>query len=171
MSRSDRKRVQVLDALAGLHGANRDELEVGRVMTVRPSCVSADTNAVELVRLFHLHGFRHLLVVDGKGLLQGVVSDRDVLRWLGVGATDTVRLSTILARNLMSSDLVTISADTLVTEAIELMVEHGIGCLPIVEDGRPIGILTGTDLHIMLEMLLQTVRVTASERPFAAFAR
>jgi len=49
-----------------------------------------------------------------------------------------------------------------------MFIVHGIGCLSFV--GRPIGITTRTDLRIVLAMLLETVRVAASERPVAATA-
>lgn len=52
----------------------------------------------------------------------------------------------IFVAQLMSSDLHTVSPDTLVEEAAEIMLEEGIGSLVVVdEEGRPEGILTNTD--------------------------
>ena len=54
----------------------------------------------------------------------------------------------------MSTDLITVSPETSLLEAVRLIVENGISCLPVVEHGRAIGILTTTDLYLALEQLL-----------------
>ena len=52
----------------------------------------------------------------------------------------------IVARDIMVRDIITVESDTSVEEANRIMVEKGIGCLPIIEFGELVGILTRNDL-------------------------
>ncbi len=166
MDRLDAKRIQVLGALERLwQRTSGQRLTAEQVMTCDPICVKAETTLPELVEVFHDRRFRHLLVTDPQSKLVGVISDRDVLRMMGPGTAYKEVLEGILAGEIMSTDLVTIGPATSVTESISSMIDHGISCLPVVGEGRLLGILTNTDLHVLLQMLLQTLRTTASEQP------
>jgi CBS domain-containing protein len=86
-----------------------------------------------------LAGIRHFPVVDGRQHLVGVVSDRDLLR--GFGRTDVVSIASV-----MTTDVHTVSEETPAAEAVELLLEHKFGCLPVVgDDGRLVGLVTETD--------------------------
>jgi acetoin utilization protein AcuB len=169
MDRFDFKRVQVLRALETFRdGQAGHTILAEQVMTPAPVCVSPDTSLPELVEIFQTRGFRHLLVTDAQGRLRGVVSDRDVLRSMGPGTAYKEVLAGIVAGELMSTDLVTVGPRTPVTEAIVTLMEHGISCVPVIDGGRLLGILTNTDLHVLLQMLLQASRLTGSEQPLTA---
>ncbi|MGD9724555.1 MAG: HPP family protein [Pirellulales bacterium] len=169
MDRLDSKRLQVLSALEAMwHTTGGQPLTAEQVMTTTPVCVSRETTLPELVEIFHERHFRHLLVADDEGRLQGVISDRDVLRMMGPGTAYKEVLEGILAGEIMSADLVTIGPRTSMTEAIGSLVDHGISCLPVVDSGRLVGIVTSTDLHVLLQMLLQAIRSTGSEQPATA---
>ncbi len=169
MDRLDAKRIQVLGALERLwQRKSGQRLTAEQVMTCDPICVLPTATLPELVEIFHDRHFRHLLVTDKDGKLRGVISDRDVLRMMGPGTAYKEVLEGILAGEIMSTDLVTIGPGTTVTEVIASMIDHGISCLPVVEQGRLLGILTNTDLHVLLQMLLQTLRTTATEQPLTA---
>lgn len=135
-------------------------LTVATVMTEAPFCVAPETSAGQLVKLFHEKRFRHFLVADGLRLA-GVVSDRDVIRLFGVADTlESDYMDKVTAAELMSTDLVTIGPQTLLCDAVGLMVDHGINCLPVVEDGQAVGILTSTDVFLSLEQLLRSALLT-----------
>ena len=160
MDQAVAKRRQVFDALDDLERlAQQGGLLVGQVMTGRPSCISPDTPAIELIRLFHTKQFRHLLVVDEENTLIGVISDRDVLRCLGPHKNPGPKvLEGIAARDLMSTDLITATPGTSLEQAVSLMIDNGISCLPVQIDSTLVGILTNTDLNIILQALSQTIR-------------
>jgi acetoin utilization protein AcuB len=113
------------------------------LVTVRPH-----ESARHAYRLMRDHRFRHLPVVED-GQLVGILSDRDLR---------PVLLSPTLARvrvgELMSEDLTTVVPDAPVEEAASLLVVKKIGCLPVVADGRLVGIVTETDLLAVLVELL-----------------
>ena len=149
--------------------ASRDRrncLLIGQVMTTSPSCISPQTTALELIELFHSKRFRHMLVTDGHDKLVGVISDRDVIRCLGPGKSlQRDSLARITAADLMSTDLVTVQPSTPVERAAVLMIDEGISCLPVLADGLLAGIVTNTDMHVVLQILLEALRQSPSEEP------
>jgi len=169
MDRLDLKRLQVLEVLGDSQGLGRQGgLVAGRVMTLAPSCISPQTTALELIQLFHRKQFRHLLVTGEEDRLIGVISDRDVIGYLGPNRLAArSALSRVTAAEIMSTDLVTVGPDTPLEQAVRLMIEQGISCLPVLTGGKLVGILTNTDLHLVLQVLLQTVRQSSLEESIA----
>ena len=138
------------------------------VMTVAPSCIPPTTTTLELIDLFHAKLFRHLLVTCPDEGLVGVISDRDVIRCLGPDKSPKKsRLAGIAAGEIMSTDLITIGPNTPLDRAVQIMVDQGISCLPVLVEGTPVGILTNTDLHLVLQALLQILRQASSEESIA----
>ena len=162
MDRIDAKRAQIRVALAD--PGRRCGMMVHEVMTVAPNCISTETTALELVELFHARGFRHLLVTSPANGLVGVISDRDVIGCFGPGGSPSRSvLEGIRAADLMSTDLITVGPNVPLEQAVELMVDQGISCLPVVADRTLMGILTTTDLQVVLQLLLQTSRHSSLE--------
>jgi CBS domain-containing membrane protein len=159
MDRLDRKRLQLSPLIEQLAQLGCDSpVCVGDVMTANPSCISPQATLLDLVKLFHAKEFRHPLVTDADGNLVGVVSDRDVIRCFGPGRYPAEEiLKRITAAEIMSTDLVTVSPEDPVQQAIELLCGYGINCLPVVSEAKLVGILTSTDLYLVLEMLLKTL--------------
>ncbi len=94
---------------------------------------------------------RHLPVLDSDGAVCGVLSQRDLfrgalLRALGFGGRAEDRmLEQIAVKEIMSDPVHTATPETLVAEAGRFMIEHKIGCLPVVEGGKLVGLVTETD--------------------------
>lgn len=170
MDRRDVKQAQILDALNDLSAFGRSGgLLASHVMTAAPNCIPPDTTVVDLVRLFHEKRFRHLLVTDAGGRLIGVISDRDVIRCMGPGSSpDLDALRRITAAEIMSTDLVTIGPQTPLDQAVMLMLDQGINCLPVLYGEELVGILTNTDLHIVLTVLLGRLVPSVREAPMSA---
>jgi len=108
--------------------------------------------------LMRMDRIRHLPVVSG-GRLVGIVSQRDLFRagverWLGQegeGATPAhLRL-----RDVMNREVVTAHPDADLASAVEMLLQRRIGCLPVVEDGRLLGLLSETDCLRHLAVLLE----------------
>jgi CBS domain-containing membrane protein len=94
---------------------------------------------------------RHLPVLDEDGELVGILSQRDLFRGalaraLGYGETAQRRVLGLLAvKEVMTNQVVTVAPDASVTDAARTMVDRKIGCLPVVEGGKLVGILTEGD--------------------------
>jgi CBS domain-containing membrane protein len=99
---------------------------------------------------------RHLPVLDDDGELAGIVSQRDMFRGalaraLGYGETAQRRMLGLLAvKEVMTTQVVTVEPDAPIADAARTMVDRKIGCLPVVEGGRLVGILTESDFVEML---------------------
>ncbi|MCX8117685.1 MAG: CBS and ACT domain-containing protein [Desulfobacterota bacterium] len=118
-----------------------------------PITISPDANFFEARALIHEKGIRHLPVVDKDGQLVGIVTDRDIREAAPSDATllSVQELNYLLGKLKVASfmtpkeKLITITPDTLIEEAVKLMRDHKIGCLPVVEEGKLYGIFTETD--------------------------
>ncbi len=160
MDRINIKRNQLRETLSADTG---NGFRVAHAMTVEPICVLPETSVLELVELFHAKQFRHVLVVDHEGRLAGIVSDRDVLRCFGPQETPKrAALAAIHVGELMSKDLVTVRPETPLVQAVTLMVEEGISALPVLNGTELVGILTNTDLHVVLQVFLQSALAESS---------
>jgi CBS domain-containing protein len=88
-----------------------------------------------------LDEIRHILVVDGRGKLVGILTDRDVLR----AARDLGDREVPIGR-IMCRDVLTIGPTAPASTAVERMLRGRYSALPVVDDqGHPIGIVTSTD--------------------------
>jgi acetoin utilization protein AcuB len=123
-------------------------LSVRDVMSRELITVQPGDPAKRAWELMRDHRFRHLPVLDD-GRLVGVLSDRDLRAILL-----SPGLAGATVGELMSEDLTTIGPAALVEDAASLLVVKKIGCLPVVEDGRLLGIVTETDLLAVLVELL-----------------
>lgn len=112
------------------------------LMTPNPLTVSRDTPVDQAARSMRDEGIGDVIVTDGDALC-GIVTDRDiVVRAIAEGRDPT----TTTVGDICSSDLVTLSPDAGVDEAVTLMRERALRRLPIVENGRPVGVVSIGDL-------------------------
>jgi len=84
---------------------------------------------------------RHVPVEDEGGHLVGLISHRTLLRLLARGQHE----GRVAVKEIMKADPVTVTPASPTLEAIELMRARRVGCLPVVEDGALVGIVTATD--------------------------
>ncbi|HUV91074.1 MAG TPA: CBS domain-containing protein [Anaerolineae bacterium] len=140
-------------------------------MTRHPLMAEPDMSIVEAQRYMGESHVRHLPIVgDGKRLV-GLVTRQTLLVDPGrLGSLDvweiTRYLSGLAVKDVMvkAEQVVTVSQDTTIEEAARIMVEHKVGCLPVLEEGVVVGIITEVDLlaHLMEMMATRAhgVRVT-----------
>ena len=101
--------------------------------------------------IMRLGRIRHLPVVSGESLV-GIISERDLFRTslaqaLGYGNKDTREvMKTLHIRDVMVKQLITVSPETDLKDAVALMVERKIGCLPVVQGNKLLGLITETDI-------------------------
>jgi acetoin utilization protein AcuB len=119
------------------------EIMATKLLTVGPQ--DSTRRAYQLMRD---HRIRHLPVLSG-GRLVGILSDRDLrLTLVSPGLAET------RVGEVMTDQVTTIAPDTSVEDAASLLVVKKIGCLPVVEQDRLVGIVTETDLLAVLVELL-----------------
>ena len=131
----------------GYKGFMRDKIK-REVVTIGP-----DASFYEARALIRDKGIRHLPVVDKNDRLVGLLTDRDIREAAPSDATtlSVHELNYLLGKLKVSAfmtpkdKLITITPDTIIEEAVQLMSNHKIGCLPVLEGEKLYGIFTETD--------------------------
>ncbi len=127
------------------------DVYVSDIMTPKVITARPDSTIAEACRIMVTNGFRRLPIVDD-GQLVGIftamgflrfIAEKEVYRALVTGRAEEV-FSTPLSR-IMKTEVVTTTPYSRAPDAAQLMVEKGVGCLPVVEDGRLVGIVTERD--------------------------
>lgn len=122
-------------------------------MSMPAVTATPDTPFQEALKLMRDHRFRRLPVVDKKGQLVGIASERDLLYASPSSATSltvwevSYLLAKLQVRAIMTTDVITTAPDTPLEDAAYLMAENKIGGLPVVDgQGRVVGVITETDV-------------------------
>jgi len=111
---------------------------VGNRMTQEPITVDPEDLSIRASLKMQAGGFRRLPVVsDGK--LVGIISERDLREHRG-------HLEQIKINGIMTENPITVTPTTTVEEAAQIMLERRVGGLPVVADGRVVGIVTASDI-------------------------
>jgi acetoin utilization protein AcuB len=111
---------------------------VGNRMTKEPFTVESEDLAIRAAHKMQAGGFRRLPVVsDGK--LVGIVSERDLREHRG-------HLEQIKINGVMTENPITVTPTTTVEEAAQIMLERQVGGLPVVAEGRLVGIVSASDI-------------------------
>jgi len=129
-------------------------------MTSDPVTISPNHSIGAALARMRRGGFRRLPVVEN-GELVGIITDRDLRLAMNSpfvmreGWYDSYLMEHIEVRSCMTPDPVTVDADSDLLDAVRLMRKHKYGGVPVMEDGRLVGILTETDLLNYLEQVLE----------------
>ena len=96
---------------------------------------------------------RHVPVEDDEGRLVGLVSHRALLRLVAKGKLGGGQ--EVAVNDIMTTEPVTVTPETATVEAIRLMRESQLACLPVVENGKLVGLVTEHDLIVVSSHLLE----------------
>ena len=129
-------------------------------MKKNPATATPDMSISDASAKMKAEKVHRLPVLDDDKHLVGVISEKDILLAAPSPASTlstyeiNYLLSKLKVKNIMSRNPVTISRDTTIEEAVRLMVENDLSCLPVMDSGYLVGIVSKSDLFkILLEML------------------
>ena len=130
-------------------------LKVSDIMVRDLVTTGRDATIQEVARLMFDRGVGRVLIVDEKGKVAGIVTERDMVYAIaGDKACKGLPIWTIMTENP-----VTISPNTLIVEAIEKMRSLNVRHMPVVDDeGRPIGMVSFRDIADAAALLLSILR-------------
>lgn len=137
----------------------RDYQTVGQFMTTDLFTARPDDLVDLAASLMDWRHIRHVPVENEEGRLVGLVSHRALLRLLVKGpVTDALKL--VKVGEIMRTDVVTVSSNTPTLDAMEIMRRGRFGCLPVVDDGHLVGIVTSYDfLDASAQIFRQQLKV------------
>jgi len=130
-------------------------MQIVNWMSRLPVCVAPDDTLAKARTLMDHGRFRRLPVVLGDKLV-GIITDRDLRQHSGL-------LDSIKVNAAMTANPVTVSPRDSAEEAAELMLQHKVGGLPVVDNGKVVGIVSATDLIRALLNVIQGVEQILEE--------
>ena len=147
-------------------------MNVADVMTRNPMTIDPEAPIATAMVTMRERALRHLPVVDDRGRLVGMITDRDlrsaafapaVAEYLSAVAQRRLRgisqaLEDLRVRDTMTWDAITIGPDAPVAQAAAIMFEGRFSSLPVVDGGRLVGIVTERDVLKALAKTLPSVR-------------
>lgn len=135
-------------------------MKVRELMQTSVATVRASDALTQVDDLMKTGWVRHLPVVDAMDRVLGIVTQRDLLRasmpsMAGADQGEQQRwLAQVLVRDVMTKRPITIGPEVDVVEAVDALLTGKFGCLPVVENGKLVGLLTETDLlrHLQAQL-------------------
>jgi len=128
---------------------------VGQFMATDLFTVRPDDIVDFAASLMEWRYVRHVPVEDDSGRLLGLVSHRQLLRLIARGLEKDA--GPAMVRDIMRPDPMSVTPETTTVEAIRLMRENRLSCLPVTEDGKLVGLVTEYDLIVVASRLLESV--------------
>ena len=126
-------------------------MQVREIMSTDIEVVDRNDNLRIVEERMATQGLRHFPVLE-QGEVVGVVTQRDLFKAamssaMGYGEkAQQAFLQSVRVKEIMVYPVVTVPPETSVSEAADMMMQRGIGCLPVVERGTLVGLVTKTDL-------------------------
>lgn len=162
-------------------------MKASDIMTVGAAMVHPDTKVSNAARVMLQHHISGLPVIDDDGMLVGMVTERDLLRraelgteharrrWLefllstGDLAAEYVHAHGRKVEDVMTSEVVSVTTDTPLADVVDLMERHGFKRLPVVRDGKVIGIVSRANFLAALSRRMgEAPPATADDRAIRA---
>jgi CBS domain-containing protein len=126
-------------------------MKVKDIMAREVATLKVDDELSLAEDIMHLGRIRHLPVTDGERLV-GIITERDLFKASLASVIDydyqikRDYMKTVVIKEIMKTDLITILPDATIQEAAQLMLNHKIGCLPVVRGEKMVGLVTETDV-------------------------
>jgi acetoin utilization protein AcuB len=138
-----------------------ERVKVGRQMQQQIFTIQQSETVEEAQALMAVNGIRHLPVLDGAALV-GIISERDIRAVLipqrstsaGKKARAYYLPRDILVEEAMTADPLWVTPESDIEEAARLLVSNKIGCLPVMDNGGVVGIITDTDILTVFSQIM-----------------
>lgn len=126
---------------------------VAEIMTKDPVTVDAAARIRDVISSLFELDVRHIPVVEGRELV-GIISDRDLRGYLAPALVELEKPSDVAAKlnqpisSVMSSDVLSVDPETELSEVVELMLDHKVGAIPVVDpdSSELVGIVSYMDV-------------------------
>lgn len=130
----------------------KKRVPVSQIMTKNVVTLSVKDNLVTAEELFKKHRIRHIPVVSGDEVI-GILSYTDLMRISFADAideheqeVDTMVYNMFTIEQVMAKNVISVSSNTTIQETAKFLAERDFHALPVIDDGKLVGIVTTTDL-------------------------
>lgn len=138
----------------------KNSVPVSKIMTTKLVTLTTKDDLVTAERLFKKHHIRHIPVVEGSSIL-GILSYTDLLRISFADAVDeheefvdTIVYNMFTIPQVMVNDVMSVASDTSIKAVARFLSKKEFHALPVVDNGKIVGIVTTTDLiNYLLECI------------------
>ncbi|MDP2752943.1 MAG: diguanylate cyclase [Nitrospirota bacterium] len=104
--------------------------------------ISEEIDIPEAANLMVINGLRRLVVVDGEHNIIGIVTQTDIIKNLSIDSFISIKK----VEQIMKRKIISVDKKDLLPKAIELMIKNHISCVLVIEDNKPVGIITERDI-------------------------
>ena len=139
-------------------------MRLKEIMIKNPITLNVDEPLIRVAQIFQEKDIRHLPIVNGQGILMGIISQRDLNRITspkrapnGDYLYDPAELTKYVLKNHTIEDVIALSPEDVLEKAVELMSANKLGCIPVIDHERKVvGILTIPDILKLFLIFLRT---------------
>ena len=131
-------------------------MEVKEAMNQGVITVNPEIKPLEAFEKMYKEGVRRLFVLDNEGNPKGVISYSDLIGVLGSLRPTNNNIGALKISDIMTENVITIDSDNAIKDAANLIVRADVSGLLVLEDKKPVGVITKTDICRMVaaEMLV-----------------
>lgn len=137
-------------------------MQVAEVMIKDVKTVRSEDSVKKASQIMKEHKIGSLIVLDGSGNIVGIVTERDIIMDVVAEGKDPEATK---MEEIMSKKVITIGADKSLEEAADLMTDHDIRRLPVVYEGKLVGIVSASDLITYEKRLIEKLSKLFSLSP------
>ena len=119
-------------------------MQIKNLMSENIITVDKDQNLTDALKLLRKHNVSRLPVTNNKELV-GIISERDIANKLGSSKYENMPASRLHVSSVMIKDVITVPQSMQLGEVAKIMLEKGIGSVPVMEDNEMVGIVSKAD--------------------------
>ncbi len=136
-------------------------MQIKNLMSENLITIDKDQNLSDALKLLRKHNVSRLPVTNNKELV-GIISERDIASKLGSSKSESMPASRFHISSVMVKDVITVLETMQLGDVAELMLENGIGSVPVVSDDKMVGIVSKADF-VTLAIGIAFDKITVKE--------
>ena len=125
-------------------------MEVKEAMNQGVITINPEIKPLEAFEKMYKEGVRRLFVLDNEGNPKGVISYSDLIGVLGSLRPTNNNIAALKISDIMTEDVITIDSNNAIEDAANLMLRADVSGLLVLEDNKPVGVITKTDICRMV---------------------
>mgnify|MGYP003294893941 CR=1 FL=1 len=134
-------------------------MQIKNLMSEDLITVDKDQNLTDALKLLRKHNVSRLPVTNNKELV-GIISERDIANKLGSSKYENMPASRLHVSSVMIKDVITVPQSMQLGEVAKIMLEKGIGSVPVMEEDEMVGIVSKADFVTLKSINAQLERLS-----------